>query len=77
MGYQPDSPSRDEAYSGKIVGGGNAADYPERHVQRVDYGLQACLGYHYGGLLFQAGCSMGLRNMGVASRNGYTYSSPT
>jgi hypothetical protein len=53
--YQPDSPSQDEAYSGKIVGGGNAADYSERHVQRVDYGLQAGLGYRYGGLLFQAG----------------------
>ncbi len=78
MTYQPDSPSRDVAYSGKIIGGGNAADYPDRHVQQVDYGLQTGVGYRYGGLLFQAGYSLGLRNMGVdAIRSGYTYSSPT
>lgn len=62
---------------GPVVAGGNAAAYGALHVQRLDIGGQAGLGYRRRGLLVQAGYRLGLRNLGVNEViNNYAYPTP-
>jgi hypothetical protein len=50
---------------GKVFAGHEAPNTTDEYVRRHNYGIQTGLGYRYGGLLFQASYSLGLRNIGV------------
>lgn len=65
--------------SGKVKPANQVADFDNRYGRRFDTGLQAGVGYRWGGLLLQASYSVGLRNLRVraySAQNNYTYDGP-
>jgi hypothetical protein len=74
--YQGSAPYDAEG-SGKVEPANLIPDYANLYSRRFDAGLQAGLDYRFGGLLVQAGYSVGLRNLGVPFQFGsHTYDSP-
>jgi hypothetical protein len=77
--YYPDSPVYptpivrlpESEYSRSVKAGSTYSDYDNRYTQRFDAGLQAGVGYRFGGLLVQANYSLGLRNLASAYKSSY------